>query len=143
MILGSGRLSVVCGDCGQMQSSVLEEIASGPGILETFRSSGGAADRCEDVFARAADGEDGAIDVLRNAGHALGVSVGFLVNLTDPEAVIVGGGVGLAGGCYRDAFLASVRSHVWAESTRTLDIVPSTLGAHAGCVGAAIMCSET
>jgi glucokinase len=63
--------------------------------------------------------------------------VAFLVNVLDPEAVVVGGGLGLAGGAYRDAFVDAVRCHVWAEASRGLPVLPAELGADAGLVGAA------
>ena len=74
--------------------------------------------RAEDVLAAAGTGDPDAVRVVRDAGEAVGAGVGFLVNVLDPEAVVVGGGLGLAGGLYWDAFIDSVRRHVWAEATR-------------------------
>jgi glucokinase len=76
--------------------------------------------------------------VVRDAAEALGGGVGWLANVLDPEAVIVGGGLGLAGGLYWDAFVDSVRRHVWAEATRDLPIVRAELGTDAGVIGAAV-----
>lgn len=85
-----------------------------------------------------------ALEVVRSAGHALGVSVAFLVNTLDPEAVIVGGGLGLAGGLYWSSFVDSTRDHVWAETTRSLPILTANLGPDAGFIGAAaaVVCRE-
>jgi glucokinase len=55
----------------------------------------------------------------------------------DPEAVVVGGGLGLAGGLYWESFERSAREHIWADATRGLPIVPAQLGADAGLIGAA------
>ena len=137
MILGSGALTAMCDTCGVV-SSVLEEIASGPAIVRGFRDAGGKADRCEDVFEMAQAGDATAGEVLDRAGHALGVSVAFMMNLTDPEGVIVGGGVGLAGGRFWEAFVASTRLHIWAATTREVSIVQSDLGASAAYRGAAL-----
>jgi glucokinase len=78
-----------------------------------------------------------AIRVVETAGEALGVSVGWLVNVLDPEAVIVGGGLGLAGGLYWESFISSTRAHIWAEAARNLPVLPAALGAEAGLIGAA------
>jgi glucokinase len=51
--------------------------------------------------------------------------------------VVVGGGLGTAGGLYWDALIASIRRHVWAEATRNLPVVPAGLGGDAGLIGAA------
>ncbi|MCU1246986.1 MAG: hypothetical protein JWQ49_15 [Edaphobacter sp.] len=64
-------------------------------------------------------------------------SVGFLVNVLDPETVIVGGGLGLSGGMYWDSFVASIRRHIWSDISRTLPAIPATLGNDAGVIGAA------
>jgi glucokinase len=75
--------------------------------------------------------------MLTSAGEALGVSVAFLVNVLDPEMIVVGGGLGTAGGLYWDAFERSCRDHIFADNSRGLPIVTATLGVDAGLVGAA------
>ena len=61
----------------------------------------------------------------------------FLVNVLDPEMIVVGGGLGMAGGLYWDAFQRSCRAHIFADSSRGLPIVSAKLGTDAGLVGAA------
>jgi glucokinase len=61
----------------------------------------------------------------------------FLVNLLDPEMIVVGGGLGVAGGLYWDSFDRSCREHIFADDSRGLPIVPAKLGTDAGLVGAA------
>jgi glucokinase len=96
-----------------------------------------AASRAEEVLAAAEAGEPAAREVVGSAGFALGNSVAFLVNVLDPEAVIVGGGLGLAGGLYWERFVAATRAHVWAEASRELPILKAALGVDAGVIGAA------
>ena len=79
-----------------------------------------------------------AIEIVRSAGEALGNSVAFLCNVLDPVAVNVGGGLGLAGGLYWDAFVTATRAHIYAEDTRALPILPAALGVDAGLIGAAM-----
>lgn len=59
-------------------------------------------------------------------------------NILDPAAVIVGGGLGLAGGLYWEAFVNATRAHIYAEDTRALPILPAVLGVDAGGSGAAV-----
>jgi glucokinase len=63
--------------------------------------------------------------------------VGFLVNVLDPEAVVVGGGLGLAGGIYWSAFERATREHIWSDTARDLPILPAALGPDSGLIGAA------
>ena len=138
LVLASSPLSTVCPRCGTLVETVLEEVASGPGLVRRYNQvHPGSAARGEDVLAAAGQGDAEALRLVREAGEALGSGVAFLVNVLDPEAVVVGGGLGLAGGLYWDAFLGSLRRHIWAEATRALPVVRAGLGTDAGLVGAA------
>jgi len=55
----------------------------------------------------------------------------------DPEMLIVGGGLGMAGGLYWDAFQRSCREHIFADNSRGLPIVSARAGIDAGLAGAA------
>jgi glucokinase len=138
LVLASGPTSVRCPGCGTWARMVLEEVASGPGLVAAYNAGRPApVERAEDVLAAAEQGEPGAALVVRDAAEALGGAVGWLVNVLDPEAVVVGGGLGLAGGLYWAALLDSARRHVWAEAARGLPVVRAELGADAGLIGAA------
>jgi glucokinase len=76
-------------------------------------------------------------EVVISAGAALGNTAGFLVNVLDPEAVIVGGGLGLAGGLYWKTFVESTRKHIWSHVSRDIPILTAALGPDAGFIGAA------
>lgn len=138
LIFASAPFSVTCTVCGAAQRPVLEEIAAGPALVAHYnRRRPGAAVSARDVTDAAALGDPVAVEVVRGAGEALGVGVGFLVNVLDPEAVIVGGGLGLAGGLYWQCFEPAARRHIWADNTRDLPIMAAALGVDAGVVGAA------
>jgi glucokinase len=143
LVLASSPTSVLCPACGAWVRPVLEEIASGPALVRRYNHGRPEpVARAEDVLAAVGRGDPDAARVVREAGEALGSGVGFLVNVLDPDAVVVGGGVGLAGGLYWDAFLDSVRRHVWADSTRTLPVLPARLGPDAGLIGAAALARD-
>lgn len=132
LILASGPNTLECNHCHQVAEQVLEAYASGPAIATRY-----GVDNGQEVFAAGIHGDQRAIGIIQSAGAALGNSVGWLVNVLDPEAVIVGGGLGLAGNIYWQAFEASTRAHIWSEATRQLPILPTRLGLDAGLIGAA------
>jgi glucokinase len=139
----SSALHVPCAACGHVNVPVLEEIASGPAISAAYarrtgRSVGGAAD----VLAAATSGDAIASDVMSDAARQLGPLVALVVNMLDPEAVVLGGGLGLAAGPYREQLVASTRAHIWADSCRDLPILPAALGVDAGLIGAALAACE-
>lgn len=134
LILASSPLTTLCPVCGAVTEQILEEYASGPALAARYQRG---ATTGQAVLAAVATGDSAAIEIVQTAGAALGNSVGWLVNVLDPEAVIVGGGLGLAGGLYWDSFIASTRAHIWSDATRELPIRPAALGADAGLIGAA------
>jgi len=140
LVLASSPHTTTCPDCGAELRPILEEFASGPALVARYNAAHTgrtAATRGHDVLAAAAGGDEAARHVVRTAGAALGVAAGLLADMLDPEALVVGGGLGVAGGLYWDSFVASTRAHIWAEATRGLPILPAALGPTAGVVGAA------
>jgi glucokinase len=139
LILASAALTTTCTKCGAVVNEILEEVGSGPALVDRYnrRISGNSVARAQDVVARAEAGDPVAAEVVSQGGRALGNSVGFLVNVLDPEAVVVGGGLGVAGGLYWSAFETATREHIWSEDGRTLPILSAALGSESGLIGAA------
>jgi glucokinase len=139
----SSALHVPCEACGHINAPILEELASGPALSAAYarrtgRSVGGAAD----LLAAATSGDAIATDIITAAARQLGPLVALVVNMLDPEAVVLGGGLGLAEGPYREQLIASTRTHIWAAPCRDLPILPATLGVDAGLIGAALAACE-
>jgi glucokinase len=135
LICASSPLTSTCAECGVTNKVALEEYASGPAIVRRYSSE--KISSAEEVIKAAQSGDARAIEIVRSAGDALGVTTGLLVNALDPEAVVVGGGLGSADGLYWECFLRSTREHIWAEARRSLPITHAAL-ARNGIVGAAI-----
>lgn len=140
LVLATAPLTATCPHCGAEVHTVVEEIASGPALVTRYNAIRGAQAEVtggHEVLAAAGRGDAAAQGVVRSAGAALGMAVGFLANVLDPMAIVVGGGLGLAGGLYWDSFVSAVREHIWSEETRGLAILTAALGIDAGTVGAA------
>ncbi len=80
-------------------------------------------------------------EILQRAQHCLGLLVASLVNLLDPDCVVIGGGIADR---LKDEFLEPIRAtagrHILrASHLEPVRIVPSRLGDHAGSVGAAVL----
>jgi glucokinase len=138
IIAGSGALTSECPKCGTVHDQVLEEFAGGPALVARYNQRCGTRMATgQEVTAAAAAGDAIAEQIVTSAGAALGNSAAFLVNVLDPQAVIVGGGLGLAGGLYWERFVESTRQHIWSEVSRDLPIIRAELGVEAGLIGAA------
>jgi glucokinase len=77
------------------------------------------------------------VQIVETAADALGSSLGWLVNVLDPEAIVIGGGLGLAPGRFRERLTEATRNHIWNPGARGLPFVSAALGADAGLIGAA------
>jgi glucokinase len=138
LILASSPLTTTCTNCGAVLKPILEEFASGPALVLRYNAAGGQhTTRGEEVMAAVTRGDASASEVVRSAGAALGVSVAWLVNVLDPEAIVVGGGLGSAEGLYWDSFIEATREHIWSDTNRNLPILHAALGPDAGIIGAA------
>ncbi len=117
----------------------LEQFSAGPAIAARYAEQRpDFVGRAEDVCTRAEAGDELACDILMASGRALGAAIGQLVNILDPEVVIVGGGLGLASGRYWDAMDRSLRTYVWTDHHRDIVVLKAELRADAGWIGAAI-----
>jgi glucokinase len=105
----------------------VEHSASGAALA---RRAGVA--RAEDVFSAPAFEH-----LVAAAAADLGLAVATLVNALDPEAVVIGGGLGLVDR-YRDLITATARCAIEAEMAGDLPIVRAGLGTRSGLVGAAL-----
>jgi glucokinase len=136
--MASSSATSVCESCGHSTHRTLEDIASGPALVARLGEiRPGIAKSGSDVLAAAASGDADALKVLSTAGHALGAAVGSLVNVLDPDAVVVGGGLGLRDGAYWESFTDSTRAHIWSKPQRTIPILHAATGDNAGLLGAA------
>lgn len=139
LVLASGPLDMTCSRCGARSRSILEEIASGPALASRYGGViGHAVSGAEEVTAAAASGDPAAREIVESAGAALGNSAGLLVNILDPGALIVGGGLGVSGGLYWESLVTSIREHIWSSSTRELPILPAAFKGESGLIGAAL-----
>jgi glucokinase len=79
--------------------------------------------------------------VMKRAQYYLGMAVASVVNLLDPECVVIGGGVAERLGEY---FVAPIRKMAYEHFLRRHDadrvkILPGTLGDNAGALGAVVL----
>ena len=136
--MASSPMSFSCEHCHQVSRRALEDFASGLAIVARFdRLRPGVARNALDVFAAAAAGDNDALEVAHSAGEDLGSMIGLLVNILDPEAVVIGGGLGLSEGAYTESLVSSIRRHIWSEVHRDLPILRASTGDAAGMLGAA------
>ena len=138
IVLSSASTHEHCLICGESHEFCLEDYASGLGMTRRYtEATAREINRTEEVFDAAAADDGDAIHIIESAARALGKNIAQLANIFDPAVIVLGGGLGLATGLYRDTLVASVRQQIWHEPVRDLPIVPAALGTSAGLIGAA------
>jgi len=78
-----------------------------------------------------------AIGVFEQMGHYLGIGAKNLVNVLNPQAIVLGGERMEASDLFWPAFETEVREHSFAEAAKDLEIVPALLGEDGFLIGAA------
>ena len=134
-----------CGNYG-----CLEAYASGPSIADRAREAVGSDDEAflvlmvggdaskitaATVYEAAKLGDDVALDVVRETSRFLGAGIANLLNIFNPDVVVIAGGVTQAGETLFGPLRREVRKRAFKPAVEACQIVPGTLVA-AGVVGA-------
>jgi glucokinase len=120
------------------------DITGTPGSLEvaigncTIRErTGGRYESTLSLAAAHAAGDEAAGWVWLQSVKALAAGVAGLINVLDPEIVIIGGGISAAGAALFDPLRKHLESFEWRPHGREARVVPAVLGEYAGALGAA------
>jgi len=114
----------------------LETYASGSAIAGLLSRSLGETLTLDDVLARAVDGDPGCRRALADAGRHIGASVADLCNLINPERIVVGGSMAIAGDVLLDPLREAVGLRAIPSAAEDVRIVPGELGGRAELLGA-------
>ncbi|MBP2017306.1 glucokinase [Symbiobacterium terraclitae] len=138
--------------CGCGATGCLEALCSGPAIRR--RALEALADRSEPSVLRSLPAEEVSARTLAEAARAgdrlaqqlweeigadFGLGVAAYYNLLGPEAVIVGGGVSLAGDLLLEPARRAARERLMSPIRDHVELVPAELGDEAAVVGAATL----
>jgi predicted NBD/HSP70 family sugar kinase len=89
------------------------------------------------IIESAKEGDSVAQHLIEDAGVNLGIRVAYLINLFNPEVVVIGGGVEKAGELLLNPVKKTVKKFAFEEPASIVKIVPSILGENAVSLGAA------
>jgi fructokinase len=144
-IAGEWGHNPICGErtpcyCGR--SGCVETVISGPALERFYRERTGRRARLPEIVARAGKGEPAARATLRRLQSRFGVAIAAVINILDPDAVVIGGGVGNIGILYEEGTRQEVLKSVFNTELRTEFLRP-TLGDSAGVFGAAMLSASS
>jgi glucokinase len=107
-------------------SSILTELVDGDMSRVTAQT----------VFEAAKRGDAIALEVVRDTAHFLGVGLSTLINVFNPDTVVIAGGVTQAGDLLFDPLRAEIRRRAFKPAVEACRVVPGALPLSAGVVGA-------
>lgn len=131
-----------CGNVG-----CLEAYASARGIVQSYREALEPSVRkssltikqvtSEEVYDAARNGSRIAQLVMQDMGRILGIGIASLINIFNPERIVIGGGVKEAWALFIDAVRKEITRRAFEAPAKRTEIVPALLGDDAGIIGAA------
>ena len=138
--------------CGCGQKGCWEAYASATGLIREAQSrlavnkTNGLYEQvigrdleAKDIFDVAKEGDAFALDLVDYEADYIALGIGNLLNGLDPEIVVVGGGVSLAGDILFDKVKERLKKYAFPSTTENLKIVAASLGNDAGILGAAYL----
>ena len=148
--IGHSVIGGATGACACGKHGCLETVASASAIARAARdaiASGrptsmaalGDALTALDVYAAAEAGDEVAREIVAEAGRILGIAASWLVNLVNPDVLVIGGGLVGAGELLVEPIRAAVQRHAITGAASRLTVRTWALGQEAKVRGAVIL----
>jgi fructokinase len=139
-IAGEWGHNPMCGEstpcyCGR--AGCVETVISGPALERYYESKTGSRLALIDIVGRAPI-DPAAEATLGRLSATFGEAIAAVINIVDPDAIVIGGGVGNIDRLYEPATRAVVQRHLFNPELRT-ELLRPTLGDSAGVFGAALL----
>ncbi|MGB8955167.1 MAG: ROK family protein [Tumebacillaceae bacterium] len=127
------------GTCTCGQKGCLEWIASGSAIARRGSELLGGPYTTQEIFERYREGNAHISALIEDTFTAIGIGCVTLINLFDPERIVIGGGVSQVGSPLFRAVQQYVNRHALNPAGRRTKIIPAMLSQEAGVIGAAAL----
>jgi glucokinase len=120
----------------------LESLASGRAATLMAQEAFGPAVDAHRLVRLAREGDATAVELLATLGRRLGAALGSLVNIFNPELIVIGGGFSAAGDFLLDPAREVLEREALHPGREFVRIVRAELGTAAGLVGAGLVAFE-
>jgi glucokinase len=124
------------GPVGYNKAGSVEGWASGGGIAQQAAAAGLGARTAREVAQAAAQGNRTALRIVRTAGRKLGCALSILIDVLNPERIVIGGLAMRMGEAILGPAREVIRREALPEGARGCTIVPAALGEKIGDLAA-------
>jgi fructokinase len=139
---GHNYLDASGGACYCGKGGCVEKILAGPALEKYYASISGTSKSMKEVYNGYKDGSDPfAIQTMERLHHFFGAALSVVLNILDPDVVVIGGGVGNIDSIYTEG-LKSLRQHIFNSKVVETPILKPKLGDSAGVFGAAFLVNK-
>lgn len=128
------------GPCYCGRTGCVETVISGPATERYYTSITGETIKLKEIDKRYKQGDAAAKQTIDRLCHFFGKAVSVVVNMLDPDVIIVGGGVGNIDALYSDG-VESLKKYIFNNRV-DVPVLRPTLGDSAGVFGAAALTSD-
>ncbi|HNR73241.1 MAG: ROK family protein [Bacteroidetes bacterium OLB12] len=136
---GHNFLDVSGGSCYCGKSGCVEKVLAGPALEKYYASISGVSKSLKEVYEAYKSGTDPfATQTMERLHHFFGVALSVVLNILDPDVVVIGGGVGNIDSIYTEG-INSLRQHIFNNKRLETPILKPKLGDSAGVFGAAFL----
>jgi len=119
-----------------------EQSVSGSAAADIAKELLGPDAGAHELLEAARGGDQGPLEAMHEMGRRLGSGMASLVNIFNPELIVIGGGFGVALDLMLDPALETLKRDALPPGRDLVRVVPATLGEEAGMVGAALIAFE-
>jgi glucokinase len=130
-------LKCKCGNTG-----CLELFASATAIVRMARELGMNEPTAEEVYEAGRNGDEQAQSVFKRFGMYLGIGLANLINLIDPQVIVITGGAVNGWDLFADEMYRQVDERAFRATAQQVKIARSGCGDNAGLLGAARLAFE-
>lgn len=127
-------------ECGCGNKGCLEAYASGPGIVRRYYEKNlfhNKEETAKTIAQFAKNGEEIALEVYRETGYYLGKVISYIVNLLNPEKIILGGGISMDMDLFLPELKRVLNSMIFKLPNKGLSIEKTALLYDASLIGVA------
>ena len=144
--------SMAAGEIGHMPINETGPICNCGGIacLERYIGNRYVLEKAKKVFRNnitlemvselAVSGNKKAIAIWTDVARKLGAALTQVVNLLNPDRIVIGGGVSMAGGLILKPLIKEVKKRAMKDQAKHVKIVLAKLGTDAGIIGSSLLC---
>lgn len=120
----------------------LERYIGNKYILQKAREKFGKNITLETLSEKAKKGNFKAIKIWQDVGRRLGLALSGIINLLDPQIIIIGGGISAAGSVLFDSVRKTIQNRMMSEPLKDVKVVKTRLGQNASIIGATFLVRE-